>query len=73
MYDLLCPKYAVETKRIEKCYNDALERYTTLEAQKANRICKNKSIKPVIQEKSEIGGEICPPCLAFFVIGINFS
>ena len=38
-------EYAVETERIEKRYNDASERYTTLEAEKTNRIRKNKELK----------------------------
>lgn len=37
--------YAAETERIEKRYNDALERYTALEAEKAKRIRKNKELK----------------------------
>ena len=38
-------EYAAETERIEKRYNDALERYTALEVEKAKRIRKNKELK----------------------------
>ena len=37
--------YAAETERIEKRYNDALERYTALEVEKSKRIRKNKELK----------------------------
>ena len=37
--------YAAETERIEKRYNDALERYNDLEAEKEKRIRKNKDLK----------------------------
>ena len=37
--------YATETERIEKRYNDALERYTALEAEKTKRVRKSKELK----------------------------
>jgi hypothetical protein len=37
--------YATETERIEKRYNDALERHTALEAEKVKRIRKSKELK----------------------------
>lgn len=37
--------YATETERIEKRYNDALERYTSLEAEKTKRVRKSKELK----------------------------
>ena len=37
--------YAAETERIETRYNDALERYTALEAEKVKRIRKSKELK----------------------------
>ena len=37
--------YAIETERIEKRYNDALERYTALESEKTKRVRKSKELK----------------------------
>jgi site-specific DNA recombinase len=37
--------YAAETERIETRYHEALDRYTTLEVEKAKRIRKNKELK----------------------------
>ena len=37
--------YATETERIEKRYNDALERYTAFEAEKTKRVRKSKELK----------------------------
>jgi hypothetical protein len=37
--------YTEETERIEKRYNDALERYTTLEAEKVKRKQKSRELK----------------------------
>ncbi|NLN24179.1 MAG: hypothetical protein GX163_00665, partial [Bacteroidetes bacterium] len=37
--------HATQTERIEKRYNDALERYTALEAEKTKRVRKSKELK----------------------------
>ena len=41
--------YAAETERLEKRYNDALERYTVLEKEKAKKIRKSKEMKAFIK------------------------
>lgn len=41
--------YAAETERLEKRYNDALERYTVLETEKAKKIRKSKELKAFIK------------------------
>ena len=38
-------EYAAETERIEKRYNDALEQYNALEAEKEKKIRKSKELK----------------------------